>query len=82
MDAIEDMAKTGLVTVGMDSPLKRFAAVSALAGGLEFYFKPSYAFDPTGAPRPWSVTNPSESSTLLPFLMLPATLGLMSAVFI
>lgn len=79
---MEDLAKSTLVNLGLDTPVKRFGAVGALGTGLEFLIKPSYAFDPTGSPRPWSVTTPAENSTLVPVGMVPAILGLVAGIFI
>lgn len=67
------------------TPVARFVSVSVIGLVFEFIFKPAVSFNPDGSPKPWripfSASNP-EDSTLMPFWLAPAILGLCAALFI
>lgn len=65
MEIFEKIAQ-GFSFVGLNTPLHRFVAGSALFGALEYSLRPSYSYKEDGSPRPWNVISSAPDATLLP----------------
>lgn len=68
--------------IGLNSPLKRFIVVAALAGLVEYAIKPFWSFNSDGSPKKWAVLNRGEiGSTYTPIGSAPILLGVLSSFY-
>lgn len=72
-----------LTGMGMTTPLRRFV-ITFLAGlALEFFTKPSWAFDEKGGMRPFVLlSNGGDNSTFLPVGATPGMVATMTSLFL
>lgn len=71
-----------MVSLGLGTPLGRFAAIGSLAASALLISRPAFAFDDSG-PRPWSVSSPANTRrTPIPWWMPAFAAGLVSATFL
>lgn len=71
-----------LISIGLNSPLKRFFFTTLSGSAMEFMFKPSYAFTGDGSmKRPIYITR-NKGDTYTPAGLIPGILGLLFSLFI
>jgi hypothetical protein len=69
-------------SLGLATPLARFAAMSSLTATAIMLIKPSFAFTESGA-RPWRVSNPGNpAATSVPWWLPAFGVGFISATFL
>lgn len=72
-----------LATLGMATPVQRFAVGTAIGALIVYAARPSISFYQDGTPKPWALTAAeSEDSTSVPFWALAALPGVLGAVFL
>lgn len=70
-------------SLGLTTPLSRFAAMTALGAAAEYTIRPSYSYFQNGAPRPWAPLNPENSDkTWLPAGSTALATGAFFGVFV
>jgi len=68
---------------GEMAPVYRAAFGFSVGTAAMFLFRPSFAFDASGAVRPWRFSDPgSRSATGVPWFVVPTVLAIISGVFI
>jgi hypothetical protein len=79
-----DFIEGGLDNFGLlQSPGRRFIAISSLSGFFIFLLKPSGLFKTNGEPRPWIITNSSDPTSVpLNWFALSLLIGSFSILFI
>jgi hypothetical protein len=82
MEFIGDGIATIFGGVGLNTPLKRFLMTAVLGALAEFFFKPKWAFDDTGAMRKWAMpfADAEPGSTYTPIGFFPILGGLFSGL--
>lgn len=66
-----------LGAVGINSPVKIWAATTALTGAVVFAVKPSFFFKAGGQPRAWAAADPTDDSAApVPWWLFANAVGL------
>lgn len=68
------MAEQFFMSVGLDSPVKRFAAGSVAVGGALVTLQPEMMFS-GGSPRPWSIVSQDAEATPIPWWLVAVGAG-------
>ena len=68
--------------VGLNSPMRRMLFFSSLGTGLEFYLKPSYAFNNDGTMKSIAYLTGDAGATYIPPGLIPLVVGLVASLYI
>lgn len=72
----------GLSSIGLGRPETRVVITFLLTGGLTFLLQPRFAFDESGAARPFILFEDSERATYLPWWGPAFLLSLVAGLFL
>lgn len=74
--------ETVLSLTGLATPFRRFLVFSAVGTAIEFYFKPSYAYNSNGGIRKIAYINEGPGATYTPPGLFPIIAGGFTALYL
>lgn len=69
-------------SIGLRTPMSRFFTFTAIGTGIEFYFKPSYAFLPDGTMKKVALISSEPGATYTPPGLFPSIAGLIMSLYV
>lgn len=84
LDSLKPTAswESGLASLGMATPAKRFVVGTAVGAALVWAFRPEAAYDANGQPKSWvMIADPSQDSTSVPWWGLAMIPGVIFSTF-
>lgn len=73
--------ETVLGFTGLSTPFRRFAVFTAIGTGIEYWLRPSYAYNDQGGMKRIAYLTDAAGATYTPPGFFPAILGLVSALY-